>query len=721
MKKLVSLLPFIAIGIIFSDWFTTREVIGGDWPYFYSETLKEFSLFVPSWSSYHGNGLGGEFISYSLDSYLYFVVSLFVNGLGISWGVIYRIFFFGFFIIASAVSSIYLLKTVLPDAKIWQKSLAAFVFTLNTYILMVVGGGQMGIALAYSISPFVLARFIKLINAFTLSGKNFQFSIFNFQLALFAGIALALQVMFDPRIGYLSMIVVAIYLVLQIIKKNILNTFLPREALAKWGYLMLYVLVIPMGVTTLLHASWIFPLVVFQSSPAEGIISQQSSVGAFKFFSFASFSQSLSLLHPNWPENIFGKIGFMKPEFLILPILAFSSLLFFTNPKSKIPNPKQIQNSKFKTQNNLAIKQYNNTTIIFFSLLGLLGTFLAKGANPPFGEINIWMFTHIPGFAFFRDPTKFYVLIALSYSVLIPFSVYSIFKWLRDHREFSIFNFKFSMKSKIFNFKNCYLLLVTCYLLLLIRPAILGQLGGTFKEHRVPQEYVKLKNFIHSKNEFFRTLWIPRQQRFTFYSNLHPSVEALTLFKITSLDQVVNRLKEKDSDKYLSDLSIKYIIVPYDAFGEIFLKDRKYDYKQHQFIIEQLETVRWLKRINGFRKIAVFEISSPKEHFWLDEGKLSYKMLSPDRYSLKISTPIPTSLLFSEAYSPHWTTKIDNELVAAEKTKSGINSFKIIKVGNYDVEVYFTKEIYYRSGWVFSVLALFLLGIFFVFAKKFNI
>jgi len=690
MEKLTSLFLFIASAIIFGAWFTAREVIGGDWPYFFSSFLNEFTLFPHSWAAYQGNGLGGEFISYSLDSYLYLVVYLFVNVLHIPWEIVYKVFFFGFYIVSSILSSIYLLTTVLPTAKIWHKMAASFIFTVNTYILMVVGGGQMGVALAYSVAPLVLATFVKLINLTNSSGFNSRFSII-------AGLVLAFQVMFDTRIAYLSMIAVAIYLVLQITKKNIPNTFLPVKALAKWGYLILYVLIVPMGITILLHASWILPLVTFRSSPVNEIISYQSSVGAFEFFSFASFSQSFSLVHPNWPENIFGKIGFMKPEFLILPILAYASLLFI--------------------KSNIQIKdQINNRTILFFALLGLLGAFLAKGANPPFGEINIWMFTHMPGFTFFRDPTKFYLLIALSYLVLIPFSISSVRVFLKS----KIKNQKSKIHNQyqIFNFSYIFLIFTILYLLFLIHPAFFGQLGGTFKKHEVAHEYMELKNFLNNQNGFFRTLWIPRQQRFTYYSNTHPSVEGLSLLKTTSSAEVIDILNRKNSQNYLSDLSIKYLIVPYDEFGEIFVKDRKYDGKQYQYTIEKLKTVPWLKRINGFGKIAVFEIPNPKDHFWIKEGDLSYKMLSPDRYSLKISTPTSTSLLFSEAYSPHWTMKIENEFVAAEKTKSGINSFKIIKVGNYEVEVYFAKEIYYRSGWAFSILALFLLSTFLYKQKK---
>jgi len=719
MEKLTSLFLFIASAIIFRIWFTAREVIGGDWPYFFSSFLNEFTLFPPSWASYQGNGLGGEFISYSLDSYLYLLVYLFVNGLHVPWEIVYKVFFFGFYIVSSILSSIYLLTTVLPTAKIWHKVFTAFVFTTNIYILMVVGGGQMGIALAYSVAPFALGTFIKLVNSFDFLHRDFKSQISNLKLPIIVGLVLAVQVMFDLRIAFITVGISLFYAVYHYFFIERFNLKLYVGSLSLIGFIVFG-----------LHVSWVLPIIIFRVHPAAEIVNSFSSVESFRFFSFATFSQTLSLLHPNWPENIFGKIGFMKPEFLILPILAYSSLLFLNKSKVKSQKSKvQAKNNKFYSSSEAASDAAESRsshlsssrqarTILFFALLGLIGAFLAKGANPPFGEINMWMFTHIPGFAFFRDPTKFYLLTALSYSALIPFSTYSIYRWLSAKCKVQSAKLQFKVKSYI---PYLFLLFTILYLIFLIRPAISGQLNGTFKKHEIPQEYIKFKDFIYNQHQFFRTLWIPRQQRFTYYSNVNPSVEALPLLNATNLAEVVEKLKAKDTAEFLSELSIKYVIIPYDEFGEIFVKDRKYDEKQYQYTIEELKTVPWLKRINGFGKIAVFEIPNPKDHFWIKEGDLVYKMLSPDRYSLKISTPISTSLLFSEAYSPHWAMKIENEFVATEKTKSGINSFKIIKAGNYDVEVYFVKEIYYRVGWVFSALTLFLLGIFFVFRKKFSI
>ena len=156
-----------------------------------------------------------------------------------------------------------------------------------------------------------------------------------------AGLVLATQVMFDPRIVYITMIAVMGYYLIN--KKFQISSI--RQAQGKFQIIsILYTFIIPGLIAGLLHAVWILPVLFLQSNPdPQGL----TSVDGFRFLSFADFSQSISSLHPNWPENIFGKVGFMKPEFLALPILAYTSLLFIKNPKSEIRNPKQILNTKY--------------------------------------------------------------------------------------------------------------------------------------------------------------------------------------------------------------------------------------------------------------------------------------------------------------------------------------------------------------------------------------
>ena len=86
-------------------------------------------------------------------------------------------------------------------------------------------------------------------------------------------------------------------------------------------------------IAVLLNLYWVLPLLMLKENTLDALGSAYTTVGALRFFSFADFSHSLSLLHPNWPENLFGKTYFLQPEFLLLPMLAFSSLLFVKSLK----------------------------------------------------------------------------------------------------------------------------------------------------------------------------------------------------------------------------------------------------------------------------------------------------------------------------------------------------------------------------------------------------
>ncbi|MCL4418191.1 MAG: hypothetical protein M1365_16145 [Actinobacteria bacterium] len=299
-----------------------------------------------------------------------------------------------------------------------------------------------------------------------------------------------------------------------------------------------------------------------------------------KFFSFASFSQSLSLLHPNWPENIFGKIYFTKPEFVLLPIIAFSSL-FFLN---------------FSAKDN-AEKKNKKITILSFILMGLIGAFFSKGSNPPFGEIYYWMFNHIPGFIMFRDPTKWYLLIALSYSIIIPFTL-------------SKFADKLSI-SKITMFKKLSYLILVIFLLIwsfCIKEAILGKLNGTFKPNQIPKEYFKFKEYIQSKPTYSATLWVPSIQRYGFNSKLYPAID-VSIFQNSGTKSLSEHLNDPKIKKMILGKGVRYVIIPYDSQKEIFIYDRKYSFQEYEKVINEIRKISWLKYDKHFGELFVFKVS----------------------------------------------------------------------------------------------------------------
>ncbi len=660
IKNAIWVFIFVLIlGLVYYRWFTLTPVVGGDWPYFFNETIREFTLTVPPWNTWYGNGLGGTSPIYFLQIYQNFTIFL-SNSLNIPWIIIYKISWFGVFIVSSIFSSIFLLKTIFPNSNLWMKLIASLIFVTNTYVLMVADGGQMGVLLSYSLAPLVLASFIKLV-------KIFGNRVRKLEQGLVCGLILSAQVMFDPRIAYLTMLGVFVYFVTKfwIDKKNI----------SKILNLIIYIFIIPVVSTVLIHAIWVLPYILIKQNFASNFGEAYSGVGIVKFLSFASFSQTLSLLHPNWPENIFGKSYFMKPEFLIIPIIAFSSLFFINKLKE------------------------SKKEIIYFCILGLLGAFLAKGANPPFGEIYLKAFSNIPGFILFRDSTKFYALTILAYSVLIPFVLERV-------------------SNKFSSIKFIVPIIFIFFWLFTINPAILGQLRGTFRSHEVPQEYLSLKDFINNQPEFFRTLWIPRQQRFTYLSNSHPPVEAIPLFKASSSAEIINKLRQKDAQKYLEKFAIKYVIVPYDSMGEIFQKDRKYDEMSYKNLIEDLNGIRWLKKVDGFGNIAVFQTPQYNDHVSVLDGKvISSKMITPYNYQVTVSTDKPTKLIFSESYDPYWQLR-NGETSNSKRTSENLNSFELTKTGTNTFQIYFMQEDYYSFGRIISVSALFVILLFLFMYRK---
>jgi len=696
VQKLILALPFL----IFIPWFTNKEIIGGDWPHFFNETLIDLPLFPPSWSIFHGNGIGGIIPSYFLDQYLYFSIFVSTHFLHIPWEIGYKIFWFGAFLIISTSSIVFLYKTIIKKISLWQILLSSLIYTSNSYILMVVGGGQMGIALAYSVAPAVLAIFIKSINSFIFLERNVKSNFFGFvnwslpnlKNSIIAGLILALQIMFDPRISFLVLIGILFYIVLKIkyeFSKKFIFSLLSMT---------FYILILPLSIAAFLHASWILPFLIFKYNPISDLGSATPTIDGLKFLSFASFSQALSLLHPNWPDNIFGKVSFMKSEFILLPIFAFSSLFFL-----------RLKNLKNTDQH------LESRGILFIAILGLLGAFLAKGANEPLGVLNILMFKYIPGIGMFRDPSKFYLFTSISYSILIPFTVYSVYSLLRSTP------IKSGPKIKKY-LPNLFLIFAFSYLLFLIRPMILNNLGGTFQNREVPKDYISLKDFLNKQPEFFRTLWIPQQQRFTFTSYAHPAVEINRLLKASTPEGFAKSLNNPVSQNYLSELGIKYIIVPYDSLGEIFLDDRKYDEKQYLSAIKELRKNLGFKEIQGFGKIKIFELSHFKNHFSLaGEGSISSKMISQTKYTLAVTISKPTNLIFSENFSPFWVAKIDDKKITPTETKNGLNAFKLEKTGSYSFEVYFLKEEVYVWGRRVSFVTFILLIVILLATRKISV
>ena len=641
--------------------------------------------------------MGGFAAPFAWNYYNFALVFFLGRIAHLSWEVVQRIGYLLPFLILGVFCPMYCYKKIFPHHSF--SLLAAGLYLLNSYSLMVIGGGQIaGIGFAYAFLPLILLSFIKLIDTIT---KNEVQPVQMFKVSLQTSLLFSLEIFFDLRFAYMLIIAAAIYLLLT------LSYIFPIKNLSRLLAALLFVFIIPVVISAFLHAFWLLPTLVSHQSPTAALSSVYTTQNAVQYFSFAKLEDTISLLHPNWPENVFGLTHFMQPEFLLLPFLAFSSLFFI----SKKPQ----RNTQNVTDTIDGYTSWWQEKIIFyFCLLGLIGAFLAKGANDPFGGLYLWMFSHVPGFIMFRDPTKWYTLVAVSYSILIPFSIRSMYDWLSARRKFSIFNFQFSIRPKLFNLQNIFLLLVLGYLLFLIRPALLGKLTGTFQTHHLPKEYARLASYLETQSTFSRTLWVPAIQRYGFYSSQHPEVSAYDFFHVTAISEVFGHLDNKATLPLLQESAVKYIIVPYDPEGEIFLTDRKYDQKKYESTVIQLQKMPWLKQIKGFGKIAVFEMNGAKDHFWSTDPAMhiAYQFKNPSEYFLSVkNAKAGDRIIFSEAFDSHWIAEINSSqnIIESRNYHKSFTSFLLPASGKYTLHVTYEPQKLVTMGLILSGWSLFMI------------
>ena len=148
-----------------------------------------------------------------------------------------------------------------------------------------------------------------------------------------------------------------------------------------------------------------------------------------------------------------------------IPILAFSSLIFKTNVKEKL----------------------------FFVFLALLGVFLAKGSNRPFGFIYQFLYDKVPGFSMYREPfAKFTLISVFAFSVLLGFSIEDLYFFLKLNKKKVVWK-------DFLPFGTVLIILICWY------PLILGehiQDEEWYSDSRMSL-YVKVPDYWHEAGEWF--------------------------------------------------------------------------------------------------------------------------------------------------------------------------------------------------------------------------
>ncbi|KKU17793.1 MAG: hypothetical protein UX25_C0001G0007 [Candidatus Woesebacteria bacterium GW2011_GWC2_45_9] len=550
--KYKKLLLSLFLLLVFWRLFLPYPHVANDLHHLYRQGLNDNFLLPPTFRDFFtGDGLGQRIIFVLAGWFIHPFFSLF-GKLGVDFT--YQMMLFGF--LPTILFSIWGISKLLESYRVegWGRLFGTLLYLSNTYILLLIDGGQITLALAYSLFPGAVYYFNNSLSSQSLRPKLILtlvllgISVFDLRIFLLLAIVFILKAVFDFLVSDS--------------KLHLLKNLVITASVAS-----LFVISA--------HLYWLVPALV-----ARGNILPEAlrNAGGAELFSFANLGHSIFLISPHWYKNIFGQATPILPEFALIPLLVFLA----------------------------PIVKRKDRQIAFWLTVALLGIFLAKGVNPPLGEIYTFLFSKVPGFSFFRDPTKFFFLIVLAYSVLFGFTIEALSKRLVKYPKLRVL----------------FLLLMAGYLLFLIRPVWLDKMTGTFSKPIYLKEYLKLANEISSDKAFSRTFWIPTVAPLGFVSENHPALDAYQLLSkrpfaigVSGSYELFNYLRADYMGQLFDVSGIGYIVYPYPDVRRTDLKPDNVDY--YHWFLNTLAKQPWVIPADVDSSVPVLTTSGHQDKFFV--------------------------------------------------------------------------------------------------------
>lgn len=525
----------IGYALTYKSWyFSFKPITFGDGGFLY----KEFFIDLFNTLSPAWNG-GINFGVNSASTLNYFGYNFWGGVLakfGFDWNFILRGIMFYPLLVGFTIST--LLVSRIFKNNVIVALIFGFVFSINTFIF-----AWLNMMVAYAILPIVVLALYEY-----LSRKKIVW-------LLIFSLTFAFTLFYEIRVGFAALLLSIILVIFYWVYNP-----MPRKIFLR----QLIQLTFSLGIVFSLSAFFVLPLLQAENYSSISGITSQSLFGT----QFYKLQYSVSLMQPYWNGEAL-KVFFLQPlkfYFWIYPIFAFSALFFAKKDKR----------------------------IIYFSLIAIFGIFMGKGANIPFGGIYAWLYYNLPFFNFFREPIQWWVIIGFSYAVLIAYFFYYFYQAIEK-----LIKTKFPKVSIASIFAKILVTLPVIFLVLSIAiPAFDGRLGHGLNPVRFAQEYDLFRQFLLKEKDFYRTLSIPSNQRFTYFSSNHPYV---------AFNYLPENLKSLNT-KLLSLESIRYIVLPDDVLGDVFVNS--YNNKHYENFIESARSnqeYKPLKRVAGFGNIKMWE------------------------------------------------------------------------------------------------------------------
>ena len=360
------------------------EYAGGDAGAVCIFPLKALCQSVFSWYEMCNGGMDGTINLPRLFPFLTVISSL--NFIGISTSIIQRLLF-SLYIFIPALSMFCLLSYLLKEdfgGRLVILSLGSLFYALNHFTMIIlshpVGLGELFVF--YLVLPLLFLVFIK-----GLKGEKV------IKQALLFG--LLFMISLPGNMAYTGLVVLLLgsyFLWCVVMQKNYNQMFKFIGYAAGFSILFSFWFIVPFGNFILSNKENVTQSFWLGDIWYLRLLNKRNSLGNVLALSGEVWNnpQDIASLKPLHDSLLY--IGLKY----VIPLLSFSALFWYKRKKE----------------------------LTFFSLLAIIMLFLAKGINPPFGGVFLYLYNHIPGFSIYRNAyDKFSVLIAFSYAVLIAISL----------------------------------------------------------------------------------------------------------------------------------------------------------------------------------------------------------------------------------------------------------------------------------------------------------
>ncbi|MGB4758468.1 MAG: hypothetical protein WBP26_00245 [Candidatus Saccharimonadales bacterium] len=487
--------------------------------------------------------------------------------------------------------------------------LAALFYATNTYFLTINSQGHQLLVLGFNLLTLALAVFLK-----GLADNKLVYFILTALLLFMAGAS-------DFRVWYIGMFLIIAFLIF----------FWPKEIYQKEKKKFATNLLLFFGIIFGLELYSLVSLgMSFSSQSGEAILGR--SLFGSQYWNLPS---AMTLDHPFWTgqDTSWFQVHPVNIYYWLIPLIAFSAFL---------------------------IVKLKNKMVLFFGTMAVLGILLSKQISEPLANIYPFLFENFPGFSAFREATKFYYLILIGYMALIAI----VFAKLYEK--------KAQLKPKQKLALHALTLAVVSLCIFNALPYITGSIQKITSPRQVPFDYALLEKQLSQteQKEYFKTLWVPAQSRWSYYDTNHPRITAANLMSIDAsvkgrrIDvptqrDILDLIESKKFKDYLHAASVKYVVVPIRDIANqndfyAFYGDSRQPY------VNALSAVPTLKKVEAFKDLAVFE------NLQYTKGAYAFNNL----YKLNV-----TSSAFDSTYdflssaienNPNFTTEVSPSSPSAE-------------------------------------------------------